>query len=153
MASSTPASRPFPHASGDRGQARRLSRPSTKNSVTGSTSEQQLERLRRWLVGGAGTVALIVLVWMIWVRLPPPQMKTDEQVFQTVDALFTALTSRDKSRLKDCEQRLKGYHAEGKTTDAVAARLNAVIKQAHEEKWEPAAKTLYDFIIRQRGGS
>lgn len=154
MASSAHAGRPFSHALGDRDKANRLSRTSMKKSVTKSISEQQTERLRKWLVSGGGVAALVILVWMVWmvwVRLPPPQMKTDEQVFNTVDALFTALTSRDKSRLEDCERRLNEYHAEGKTSDAVAARLDAIIKQAHDGKWEPAAKKLYHFIIQQRG--
>jgi hypothetical protein len=38
-------------------------------------------------------------------------------------------------------------------SDAVAAQLDAIIQQAHAGDWEPAARTLYDFILGQRGGA
>lgn len=112
-----------------------------------------IDRRRKTLVSAGGLVALISLAYSIWVCWPAPQLTTDEQVFNTVDALFTALTARDATRLEECEQRLTEYHAEGRISDAVAARLDAIVKQARHGGWEPAARTLYDFIMGQRGDS
>jgi hypothetical protein len=109
--------------------------------------------IRKIAVGAAGGLATIVLAAAIWTRLPPPQMETDEQVFKTVDALFTALNAKDRARLEECERRLKAYHDEGKTSDAVASRLDSIVKQAEDGQWKPAAKKLYAFILGQRGAS
>lgn len=130
---------------------RALSRSSDKKTISKSILDSRTDRRRQWLVGAAGLFAVVALGWIVWLRLPPPQLKTDEQVFNTVDALFTALTSRDKTRLDDCERRLKAYRAEGKTSAIVSARLDAIIQQAHDGKWEPAARRLYDFMLGQRG--
>lgn len=113
----------------------------------GSDSEGR----RKLLVGIGGFVVVVFVAWSIWSRIPPPQLKADEQVFTTVDALFTALTSRDSKRLDDCERRLKSYHEEGRTSDAVASTLDGIVKQAREGQWEPAARKLYTFMLGQRG--
>jgi len=55
-------------------------------------------------VVAAGCAA--VLLWALW---PPPQIGSDPEVFSTVDALFTAITSKNEHRLADCEQRLGRY--------------------------------------------
>lgn len=115
--------------------------------------ETDADGYRKLGVYSAGVLVAIVLAAMIWTRLPPPQIKTDEQVFNTVDALFTALNAKDRARLAECESRLKTYHDEGKTSDAVASRLDAIVKQAEDGQWEPAAKKLYAFILGQRGAS
>ena len=106
---------------------------------------------RKLLVGLGGLFVVCSVAWIVWSRLPPPQLKADEQVFTTVDALFTALTSRDSKRLDDCERRLKSYHEQGKMSDAVAATLDGIVLQAREGKWEPASKKLYNFMLGQRG--
>jgi len=109
------------------------------------------EGLRKPIVWAAGVLALIGLSCWIWSRLPPPQLAADEQVFTTVDALFTALTARDRARLEECERRLQAYRKEGKLSEAPAARLDTIIRQARDGKWEPAAQELYGFIRGQRG--
>jgi hypothetical protein len=109
------------------------------------------DQRRTWGVAGGGLLAAMILALLVWSRLPPPQLQADEQVFNTVDALFTALTARDRTRLDECERRLKAYHEQGKTSRAAAARLDAIVKQAHDGKWEPAARKLYDFMLAQRG--
>ncbi|MBI3860594.1 MAG: hypothetical protein HY290_01720 [Planctomycetia bacterium] len=106
---------------------------------------------RKRLVTAGGILALIGIGWVIWSRLPPPQLDVDEQVFKTVDALFTAITARDSSRLQECQQRLDTYYEEGRMSDAVANSLDAIIEQAHAGNWEPAARRLYDFMLGQRG--
>ena len=77
-----------------------ISDPTTRRIPTG------------WIVAGAVlVVALAVLIW--WGNRPPPQMGSDPAVFDTVDALFTAVTSRDVRRLGECEERLRGFREAG----------------------------------------
>lgn len=109
-------------------------------------------RPRRVLaVGICGTLSVGAIVLCLLARRSPPQLPRDEEVFKTVDALFTAMTSRDTGRLEDCEQRLSAYHATGRMSDAATDFLNSVIDQAHAGDWEPAAHRLYDFMLGQRG--
>ena len=114
-----------------------------------TTNSSQVQR--KWAVVTGGILAVIGIAWVIWSRSPPPQLGIDGQVFKTVDALFTAITSRDSSRLEDCERRLKAYHEEGRISDAAAGSLDAIIQQARNGHWEPAARRLYDFMRGQRG--
>lgn len=83
--------------------------------------------------------------------LSPPQLTRAPEVFHTVDALYTAVTAHDPNRLAECEQRLKSYHTSGKLNSAAWKRLSGVITTARAGRWEPAARTLYDFIQGQRG--
>ena len=103
----------------------------------------------------AATCALVALagiaLFVHW-RWSQPQLEADEDVFNTVDALFTALTSQDPGRLEDCERRLDGYIEEDRLAPAAARVLDSVIQQAHAGDWEPAARRLYDFMLAQRGG-
>jgi hypothetical protein len=100
---------------------------------------------------GLGVLALASLIWLAQFFLAPPQIGPDETVFQTVDALFTALTTKDLTRVEDCERRLREAQAAGTLPAPAAARLEGVIGQAREGEWEPAAKRLYDFMLGQRG--
>lgn len=106
---------------------------------------------RKWLLLPVGILALIATIWLVWLRLPPPQLSSDEQVFKTVDALFTAVTARDEQQLQNCERRLKDYHKQGRISDEAAESLNAAIQQARAAQWEDAARRLYDFILGQQG--
>ncbi len=106
---------------------------------------------RRGLAFGGGILGLAAVAVLIWSPWRSPQLNhADEQVFNTVDALFTALTSRDLSRLNECERRLKDYKSKGRISDAAAASLDSIIQKAHAGKWEPAARQLYDFMLGQR---
>jgi hypothetical protein len=92
----------------------------------------------------------LVLFWSSWWL--PPQIGWDEEVFSTVDALFTAVNSRDLKQLSDCEQRLKTYQQSGKLPAAAAGRLDSLIQQARAGEWKLAAQRLYDFMLGQRRG-
>ena len=105
----------------------------------------------RWVIMTAGVLAVIGIAWGIWSRWLPPQLEVDGQVFNTVDALFTAIRSRDSSGLGECERKLKAYHEEGRLSDTAAGSLDVIIQQAREGQWEPAARRLYDFMRGQRG--
>ncbi len=80
----------------------------------------------------------------------PPQMGADKDVFNTVDALFTAVTAHDEKQLSQCEQRLKGYLASGTLPESASAYLIEVITTARAGQWQSAAETLYSFMMAQR---
>jgi len=98
-------------------------------------------------------VAMLVLLMLVWSWLPPPPLGGDEEVGKTVDALFTALISRNPTWMDNCEQRLHTLRDETRLPLKSAKFLDGVIAQARDGNWEPAAKRLYDFIIRQRAPS
>jgi hypothetical protein len=77
-------------------------------------------------------------------------MGSDEEVFKTVDALFTAVTARDEKLLGQCEQRLHALANAGKLPADASSYLDAVIRKARGGGWESAAKKLYSFIRAQR---
>lgn len=79
-----------------------------------------------------------------------PQMNADEEVMKTVDALFTALTSKHIQRLNDCEQTLQKYRLDGRLANNASKSLEAIIQRARAGEWDSSSKTLYDFILAQR---
>lgn len=98
-----------------------------------------------------GCLAMIVGVTAYWLcNRSQPQMKYDSEVFNTVDALFTAITSRNPDRLAACNERLDRYEAEGRLTGAVATTLDQIVAQAQSGEWEGAGKRLYAFMLGQR---
>lgn len=107
------------------------------------------DQYRRWTLSVLAVVVILVVGRWAWSLMPPPQIGADEQVFNTVDALFTAITSRDNSRLAECEKRLQGCRQSGTLAAAPAQFLDGVIEQARRNEWEPAARRLYDFMYRQ----
>jgi hypothetical protein len=92
----------------------------------------------------------VAVLFLVQAYKSPPQIGTDDEVFATVDALFTALTSRDESRLDDCEERLLELREANQLPASAADHLDSVLQQARSGQWEPAAKRLYDFMYSQR---
>jgi hypothetical protein len=80
----------------------------------------------------------------------PPQMGTDEDVFRTVDALYTAVRLKDEKKLGECEARLHAHRDAGKLPAGPAKFLDGVIGKARAGKWETATETLYEFMLAQR---
>ena len=106
---------------------------------------------RRFLAIAGGAALTIAVGWIVLgLRGAEPQLEADEDVFQTVDALFTAVTSRDIRRVADCQARLDKLRDEERLPESAATVLDDVIRQAHAEDWEPAARRLYDFMLAQR---
>lgn len=97
-----------------------------------------------------GILAIAAIVLLTQFLRSQPQFGADEEVFKTVDALFTALTSRDNQRLSDCEQRLQTYRAAGTLPSSAAKKLDGIVKQARSGEWEASARKLYDFMLAQR---
>lgn len=105
---------------------------------------------RRLLRAALGVLSATLVVVVLLGLRPQPQMGADEDVFNTVDALFTAVTARDPKRLGDCEKRLRQYREAGKLPEAAAKVLDGVIGTARSGEWRPAAERLYTFMEAQR---
>ncbi|MDB5305873.1 MAG: hypothetical protein JWO38_75 [Gemmataceae bacterium] len=100
-----------------------------------------------------GVLGLLVVVGIVVAVLglrAPPQMGADEEVFQTVDALFTAVTGRDEQQLGRCEHQLRAYRDAGRLPPGAAEYLDSAIHRARSGRWESAAEQLYDFMKDQR---
>jgi hypothetical protein len=96
----------------------------------------------------AGSAVVLAAALFGWGR--PPQMGADDEVFTSVDALFTAVTARDENRLGQCEQRLHALQDAGKLPATAAGHLDGIITTARAGRWRPAAERLYDFMAAQR---
>lgn len=96
-------------------------------------------------------ILLLAGVGRVWFwRGAPPQLLASDEVFRTVDALFTAVTARDAQRLAACQERLDRYKQHGVLPPAAARRLDQITSLARDGQWEPAARSLYDFMQGQR---
>ena len=97
-----------------------------------------------------GLLAVAALAGLIAYFNRPAQIGTSEEVFNTVDALYTAVRNRDEKRLTECEQRLTGYRDAGKLPTDAADELSGIIAKARGGSWDSAAERLYDFMRAQR---
>ena len=101
------------------------------------------------MAGGIALALLTAGAWWIWSGAPP-QLGPDEQVFDAVDALFTAVRAHDPQLLADCELRLRNFASSGQLPAAAVRWLDEVIVMARAGNWRPAAEKLYDFMKSQR---
>jgi hypothetical protein len=95
-------------------------------------------------------VAAVALIALYAYLTTPPQMGTSDEAFKTVDALYTAVRSRDEKRLQLCEQLLKQHREAGKLTPAAGDYLDGVIREARSGSWQAATERLYGFMLAQR---
>jgi hypothetical protein len=79
-----------------------------------------------------------------------PQLPASDEIYKTVDALFTAVTAHDSQRLASCQQRLESYKDRGSLSKSAAKRLDRIIALANSGDWTSAAHQLYDFIQAQQ---
>ena len=98
----------------------------------------------------AALAAVAVVVGLVAYFTRPAQMGTSEEVFRTVDALYTAVRNRDEKRMTECEQRLAGYRDAGTLPADAADDLAGIIAKARGGSWETAAERLYDFMRAQK---
>ena len=96
------------------------------------------------------TVAFLGIAIAIWFFTRPPQMGASEEVFNTVDALYTAVRSRDEKQLNDCADRLKGLKTKGELPDSAAKSLEGIIAECRSGGWDSSARNLYEFMLAQR---
>jgi hypothetical protein len=101
------------------------------------------------IAAGVAGLGGLLIYWFLG-GAKPPQMGPDEEVFKTVDALFTAVTARDEVLLLQCEGRLQNHKDAGKLPVAASDHLDAIIQSARAGSWETAAQRLYDFMRAQR---
>lgn len=114
------------------------------------TAPEQVEKAKYAAFGLLGVAVAVIAVGLFFYFSRPPQMGTSEDVFNTVDALYTAVRSRDEKRLGECERRLAGYRAAGKLPTDAAERLDRIIGKARGGSWDTAAERLYEFMLAQR---
>lgn len=96
-------------------------------------------------------LVLLALAARLWYGYrSQPQLPANDEVFKTVDALFTAVTAHDTRRLADCQQRLAKYKDRGALPAAAAKRLDRIIGLAQSGDWTAAAHRLYDFMQAQQ---
>ena len=88
-------------------------------------------------------------LFFFWPR-SQPQVGGDEDAFRSLDALFTAVTSRNHDRLTKTETRLRSLRDQGKLPAPAAERIDEIIAIARTGDWQPAAESLYEFIKGQR---
>ena len=100
------------------------------------------------LVRGSSFLALLSIAAMSTGCGRPPVIDSEE-AFATVDALYTAVTSRRTELVSQVEKRLQSLKADGKLSDAASQRLDAIIAQSRSGKWQPAAEQLDHFIRKQ----
>jgi len=104
----------------------------------------------RLLLLALGLLAVGAVVVLVINLTRPPQMGADEKVFNTVDALFTAVTARDQKLLGQCEQRLNALRDTGKLPEDASDYLKGIIARARDGHWQSAAERLYGFMQAQR---
>lgn len=117
------------------------------------TIEQTDEAVNRnrvavFVIGGLVAIAALAIVIAYFNR--PPQMGTDEEVFKTVDALYTAVRMKDEAKVAQCDTLLQSYRESGKLAKDSAAYLDRVIAKARDRQWESATEKLYEFMLAQR---
>jgi hypothetical protein len=112
-----------------------------------------LESTKRLTLIVGFVVLFVAFGWWFFGRSSPPQLGGDDEVFDTVDALFTAVRSRDDRLLDGCQERLHGYARDGKLPAEAARYLDDVLATARAGKRRPAAEKLYEFMKVQRRAS
>src|SRR5262245_31854085 len=91
-------------------------------------------RIAAYFVGGLAAVAAIAVLIACVNR--PPQMGADDEVFRTVDALYTAVRMKDETKVAQCEKRLQSYRETGKLPKSSADYLDRVIARTRDGRWE-----------------
>lgn len=105
-------------------------------------------RIAWYVLAGLGALAGAFLAWHYFTR--PPQMGTDDDVFKSVDALYTAVRMKDPGKLAQCEKRLAAHRDAGKLPPKAAKYLDAVVAEARAGNWQSATERLYEFMAVQR---
>ena len=112
-------------------------------------STQAPTAIRKAALAAAVAIAAGIF-WFGFVGCGPPQMGADREAFQSVDALFTAVTARNEKLLRDCEYRIGECDVAGKLPAQAKGYLDDIIRRARAGQWESAAQRLYDFMMVQK---
>lgn len=106
--------------------------------------------IRKSVFGVSCLVFCVLLIVSLVGCRRVPQVLTDEAVFGELDALYTAVTTRRRDLLNDCQKRLMKLHDEHKVSEAGYDEIEAIIKTAEADNWTKAAERLYTFMRGQR---
>jgi hypothetical protein len=79
-----------------------------------------------------------------------PQVGSDKESIKVVDALYTAVSSHNPTRLTQCEEHLHALRDEGKMPRKTADYLDGLIATARGGDWRKATHKLFDFMKAQR---
>lgn len=80
----------------------------------------------------------------------PPQVFHEEQTYKTIDALWTALSTKRSDLLEATAADLNRLNAEGKLSPEGLAALSPILEKARRSEWQPAMVDLKAFIQGQR---
>jgi hypothetical protein len=105
--------------------------------------------VKKAAIGTSGACLLLIGIWYAWWGRPP-QVGADRESMKVVDALYTAVSSHNPTRLADCEQRLHTLRDDGKLPRAAADYLDGLIATARTGDWQKATHTLFNFMKAQR---
>lgn len=81
-----------------------------------------------------------------------PAAVESPEAIRTVDALYTAVTSRREDLVDEAETRLKTLMADGKLSAEAMGQIGDIILMARNNQWQPAAERLDTFIRQQPAG-
>jgi hypothetical protein len=110
-------------------------------------AEKKIMRLEA--VAAAGAALLLFEGWFFfWDR--PPQFGGDKESFKIVGALYTAVSSRDATRLAHCEEQLHALRDQGKLPRPAADYLDGLIRTARQGNWKMATHKIFDFMRAQK---
>lgn len=103
---------------------------------------------RRYLWCVAIAIAVVFAWgWISWNAVPA--FKANGDALKTIDALFTAINSRDAKRVASCRESLSKHASSGQLNPAAMAELSNCCEQASSGAWENAARRLYRMIEKQ----
>jgi hypothetical protein len=112
-------------------------------------TEAKLMTIKRAAVVAEAGTLLLLMWWSVW-GSKPPQVGGDKESRRVVDALYTAFTSKNTSRLDKCEAQLHALRDNGKLPRLAADHLDGLIKTARGGNWHRATHKLFDFMKAQR---
>ena len=93
---------------------------------------------------------IALAVALVWNLRSQPQLGPDEEVYNTVDALYTAVRNRDTQQIGKCESKLNHYRETGKLPAGAAEKLAGIVSKALGGSWDTAAERLYEFMAAQK---
>ncbi len=136
----SPSPRYSPPKSGARGP---------RNSGLGAKHCKPAARIQASVAVGTLFLGCLALAWW-WLRPGPPQMGSDPEVFQHVDALYTATRMHNATLVAQCADRLRTSRENGSLGEDAAGYLDGIIHRAKAGEWDTAVRSLYRFMRAQR---